>query len=55
MTGWHDNCPRCPGCGSHRHAGDCNTERGTMSPLMASLYRTAELMDEAASAPASAD
>ena len=23
MTGLHDNCPRCPSCGKHRHAGDC--------------------------------
>lgn len=21
----HDTCPRCPGCGQHRHGGDCRT------------------------------
>jgi hypothetical protein len=24
MEEWHDRCPRCPNCQSHRHAGDCD-------------------------------
>jgi hypothetical protein len=27
MTGpdtWHDQCPRCPLCGDHRHGGPCS-------------------------------
>lgn len=24
---WHDNCPRCPVCGKHRHGGMCINKR----------------------------
>jgi hypothetical protein len=23
---WHDQCPRCPRCGDHRHGGPCGQQ-----------------------------
>jgi hypothetical protein len=30
---WHDRCPRCPHCGSHRHGGQCYTSAADLQPM----------------------